>query len=277
MALKPNFREEYVKLLKEFVLTIKKSNRYEAVCEKYNELKKEIEQALAEMNSVCSEAELLIDKATCAPKAGVPAMIGDDEALNGMVQEFGALCAEKEEFAAIGWDDDLMNHISNVLAIAAYENMEKEIIAEFGRDKGQKIIYEEKKKGAELEKELGGKILIDSVERMEALFRKKHLFPAAGDIDTSKEDNLDEGHLTIVNDMGEPLRFEVWSQLHYKGELYIELELMEEMKTPKMNYYKVLSPAELLLVEDEDAIKELDKARDALEVAIQRKKLGYDS
>lgn len=277
MALKPNFREEYYKLLKDLVLQIRKSDRYEAVCARHKELKEKIEELLEKNDSVCTEAEKLIDKTSGAVKAAAEALLCGDAELAGMVREFGALCAEKEEFASIGWDDDLMNHLENVLAIAAYENMEKEILAELGRDEGQLVIYEEKKRAAELEKELGGKVLADAVERLEALFSKKHLFPAPGDIDTSKEDNFDEAHLTLLNSKGEKLRFEVWSQLHYKGKLYIELELHEDLKTQKMNYYRVVSPTELVLVEDESEDKALDKARDRLEIAITRKKLGYDS
>ncbi len=261
-------RSEYYELLKQTVVLVDRSDRYDRICEEYKALCKRINKLLEDMDAFCVDAERYIDKST----GGLRANIGfePDPVLAKLFGELCGLYTEKQHFATeYGWDDDLLNHIEAVLAIAAYEDMEKRIIAELGADAGERVIYETKKEIVAFERELGVVFFSQAVERMEALFRTRVLFSPEGEIVLTDKDCLCEQSVTLVNKHGERLAFTKWAQIAHRGEIYIELELLEDMKIGKFHYYR-LAQAQggwmLTLVEDGPTESELDGKRDRLTV-----------
>lgn len=268
MSIDASFLKIYHDTLKKAVMTSDMSDKFEAVCNKYDELKDKIDARLEENGSICSDAERLFDKETGALRGEAESIIGNDRALRDMLTDFGELLLNKRSFAEFGWRDTLISTIDPVLAIAEYSDMEKKIIAELGLDDGQKVIYEIKKKVVEFEKELGISFFGEEILRMRDLFRIKRLFSKKGEISVSDKDNLETQKLTLTNNDGELLKCEKTAQITHNGSLYIELEILEDIRVCVFNYY-VFKQSDncqsLVLVEDKALEKILDGKRDKLE------------
>ncbi|MBQ8688802.1 MAG: hypothetical protein IJ515_00355 [Clostridia bacterium] len=269
MSLNPNFREEYYGLLEKCILTVDKSQQYEEICEKYTALRNRINGILEAADALCTDSERLIDKSTGEVKPNAEAVTGADENLMEMLAELGELYVKRQSFAELGWDDDLMNHIDAVLAIGAYQDMEEKIISELGRDAGQRVICEVKKKILSLEGELGTQFFGNGVERLENLLRIKHLFSWRDEIEMTAADNTDERSIILVNEAGECFDFRTWAQMRHGGAVYVELELLDEMNVRTFNYYRVDAASDrqaFTLVEDGDLIKVLERKQERLAI-----------
>ncbi|MBR2974859.1 MAG: hypothetical protein IKC47_03860 [Clostridia bacterium] len=137
-------------------------------------------------------------------------------------------------------EDDLIQSINVVLAIDCYEKLEKRIIAQLGQIQGEKVIYPIKVKGAEYEKQQGGIVLQDGVERLEAIFALECLYGAQGDVPVADHNNQQNEDFLLKNSAGRQFRFEKFSQYTYQGNVYFEMDLLEEIKIGKLNYYMVV-------------------------------------
>lgn len=267
MSIDASFLKMYHDALKKAVMTSDMSDKYEALCDKYDDLREEINVRLERKDSVCSDAERLFDKESGRLKKEAELVIGDDNALRGMLSEFEKLLMNKRSFAEFGWGDRLISTIDPVLAIAEYSDMEKKIIAELGLDEGQRVIYGIKKKIVEFEKELGISFFGESVLKMRDLFRIKQLFSNSSEINVNEKDNLETQRLVLTNSAGESIRCEKTAEITHNGSLYIELELLEDIRVCVFNYYLFSNSDNrqtLRLVEDKQLEKILDEKRDKL-------------
>lgn len=275
MALSVNFKEEYYKLLEECVLLVEKSERYEKICAEYTALKEKINKILEETDALCTDAERFLEKETGKIKPETEFFIGQNEELKVLLSALSALYIEKMSFASLGWTDDLMNHIAVVLASGKCQEKEEEIIAELGLQQGERVIYEEKKKVLKLEKELGVRFFEGDVERLEALFKVRVLFPFPEQTKMKAEENLIEENWILINADGECFQVEKYAQLRYKNALYVELIFPEEIKLKrKLNYYKVEKTKRgirFVLVEDNELYEKLWAKVEKLEVRLQRR------
>ena len=268
MSLSPNFIQEYYDLLKKCISTVDQSNRYEAVCKEYKALHAKINGILKARDSLCTDAVACIDKSTGNVKPNAEWILEGDEALLAMVKELGELYIKKQYFAeTFKWTDSLMPNLDIILANAKVEELEKEIIAHFGKEEGRTFICTVKKEMAAFEKEIGVRFYADDAERMETLLRIRVLFSPKNEIEITAEDNVDEQPLNLSNEKGESLRFQKNSLLHHRNAIYTELEFLEEARGKKLHYYKLEQTKDgqkLIMEEDEAVDKELWKKQERL-------------
>ena len=262
MALSPNFKEEYYELLKKCTIIVNESHKYSAVCEKYNSLRKEINKVLEETNSLCTDAELLIDQNTGELKLDSKILVGSNLKLQEMLDNLSKLFVEKQSFSKYGWTDELLDKLQVVAAIGNYEKLEKEIISEYGVEEWKKIICAVKKEVLEYEKEQGIPSFFDKmVESLETLFRLRTLFSIDGVVIKPEDnDKMVDGDLMLANLDGETFHFKKSMQLCYNGTIYLELSLEEDLCIAKLLYYKVIendNGQKFILEEDENIYNEL--------------------
>jgi hypothetical protein len=255
MPLNENYREEYYELLKGFVLLEALIRRYEALEKEYKELKAQINEKLEQAKSICSDCERLLDEETGELNENAQVIVGKDKALNESLLRLSELSAQKKQIEKeSGFDDELYLKVVSVVAIGDYEKMEKRIIDELGKEQGERVIYEEKKKAAEFEKTVGVYFFGDAVERMEEWFEIKVLYPTDGEITLTKENNFLEQNLLLRNEQGLKIPFKKTAQTTYRGVIYLELISLQNRKIRGVNYYTVEQTdngQKLVLLEDE--------------------------
>ena len=269
MPLDEKFRKKYYNLLKKCLMTVDFSEKYEDTCAKYKSLRKAINAELRSIDSICSDAEHLIDKESGKLKAEAKMLFATNSKLSRMLDEFLKIWLKKQSFGEFGWEDDMMNNIDSVIAIAEYSSMEDEIIEKLGLDEGQRFIYEVKREILKLEETLGTSFFRESVLKLRDLFTIKVLFSSSSEINVSEKDNLKEKTLVLTNKDKVSFNYKQWAKITHNGEIFIELELMEELRVGKFKYYKIEiteKGQKLTLVENKELEKELDKKRDKLEV-----------
>lgn len=270
MSLNESFRKRYSDALKKCLMTVEMSDKYEALSKDYDELRERINGELKKRDSVCSDVERLIDKSTGKLKANFEIIIDSDTKLLKLIKEFRELWLKKQSFVEFGWQDGLMNHIDSVLAIAEYSELEKEIIAKLGLDEGQHFIYEAKCEILEFEKSLGVDFFREEVLKMRDLFKIKALVSKNSEILVSKKDNLKAQKIILSNSNGEDFSCEKSAQITHNGEIIIEIELQEDLRVGKFNYYVLhidKNCQKLTLIEDKELIKVLDAKREKLEIS----------
>ena len=205
--------------------------------------------------------EYVLDKETGTLKENLSLLVDLTPNIKDLLEKFSLLYIQKKNFEKEGLSDELMNSIQNVLAIAKYEDMEKQIISAFGIEKGQEIIYQEKKRVLNLEKKLGFRFFVSAVERLENLFRTKILFFPKGLIVITKNNNNNYQNVVLTNQTGEKFKFVKYAQIVLNGEIYFELAIDEEMNIArKLNYYrveKIENGLKLLLVQDENLFNKI--------------------
>lgn len=259
MSLSENFREEYLILLKKCLDTVSGSNRYDALLKEYEGRKKAADERLSALDAICTDCELLIDKTTGEIKPSAVALFGEDEELMSLLKRLGELQRKRLEFSEErGWDDDLINHLDCVVAIGYVTEYEKKIVAELGKKDGLVVICEVKREAVKYERELGLTFYAGDVERLEDLFRIRTLYSPDREIVIGEEDNLDECELVLISDVGEALRFKKSARMTLRGRVYIELEILEELKVKKFNYYTVSDTdrGQMLTLEEDDELYE---------------------
>ena len=272
-------KRKYYSMLRLLLLLLKHNDLYSSVCKQYIELREKINKKLTDIDAMCVDAERYIDKSTGAIRENVGFELDSEPELKEMLGELSRLYLEKRRLGErYNWDDELYRSVHVVVKIAECEDFERKIIDELGREEGEIVIYEAKKEVLRIERELEMVFFAPQVERMEALFKLRVLFPTEADITVTQEDYLDFfGEQTVVlkNKKGEKFSFAKYAQITYRGCIYLELELLEDMNIKKFVYYKLDSEGEeqrLTLVEDEATERELDKRRDRLEVEQAKKK-----
>lgn len=273
MAQNTKLIEEYEALLKKNLVTVAKSHRYGEILGKYNALRKRINGILEESGAICNDCDALVDKNSAALKTGAEALIASNPDIRDMLEELIQLCAALKEFEPDGWTDDTMYLLSPVMTIASCRDIEKEILAELGRDAGQHLIRDVKAGVLPFEEELGLTFFKDDVERLTDLFRTKTLFPVTDEIELDYFDNLEARPIKLKNAEGEIFNFEKAAEMRYLGSVYLELELLDDLKVGKFNYYKLEKRTEgqrLTLVEDKDTNDDLEDIRERLCIRFQR-------
>lgn len=267
MAIDESFLKTYLDALKRALMTSDMHDKYQKVLEDYENAKKKINSKLESMDSVCTDAERLIDKETGGLKKIAELIVGDDTALRRTLNDFRELWLNLQSFAEFGWKDELVSSIDPVLAIADYSSMEDRIMLELGSDKGQRVIYEIKKKAVEFEESIGKDFFRIEVLKLRDLFRIKQLFSNKGEIKIIGKDNLKVQSLVLTNGEGEKLKCNKVAEIIHNGASYLELELLEDLKICTFNYYvtedKDGSQA-LRLIEDRALVKLLDEKRDKI-------------
>ena len=254
------------------LISLGKSRTYEDTKQRYNRLKKEIDERLLEMDALCLDSERYIDRKT----GGIRTGLGVDlvEELTDKLKELGGLLVtldlfEREEH----WSDNAMNNFSNLILISSYESIEKRITDEHGLFHGRQLILEVKREILPMETELGLSHFREEVEILEGLIRTMTLFTREGDLDLERPDNLDEKDVNLINLLGEYLRYKTVSKLTLGNKCYIELERLDEIRARTFAYYLAESHGQgerLTLVEDRELEKKLDALRDRLDAAAGR-------
>jgi len=265
--------EEYEAMLKKTLITVSKSHRYGDILGKYNELRKKTNDLLEQRGAICNDCDSLIDKANVSLKAGAEALISENPEIGSMMDELMQLCAALKDFESEGWRDDTMYLLSPVIAIANHCDVEKKILAEFGRDAGQRLIRDAKSGVLPFEEELGLTFFKEDVEKLTDLLRTKILFPIGEEIELDYFDNLEARPIKLKNSEGEIFNFEKAAEMRYLGSVYLELELLDDLKVGKFNYYKLEKHTEgqrLTLVEDKDTEDDLEDIRNKLCIRFQR-------
>lgn len=254
---------QYLKALKDCLILVKDSKTYEDICQKYELLKKEINSLLEKMDALCIDAERYIDKNTGSLRDDIG--INLDEIIRFKFEELCDLYNEKKIFySKYNWDDNLLNRVEVVLAIANYEKLEKEIIESFGYAKGEQIIYETKKEAVSFEKEIGVEFFSSVVEKLEVLFRIRNLYPLNKNIDILGLDNINSQKYQLINDNGEVFDVEKIGEINYRNKTYLEFDLLD---FNKLNYYKLVlvkNKQKFILVEDKELDKILNKRQEKL-------------
>ncbi len=271
MSIDAKFRQKYYNLLKKCLMTVDFSKKYEETCDEYKTLRKEINEELRSVDSICSDAECLIDIASGKLKAEAKMLFATNAKLSRMLEEFLKIWLKKQSFGEFGWEDEMMNNIDSVIAIAEYSEMEKEIIEKLGLDEGQRFIYEVKKEILELEEKLSTSFFREDVLKLRDLFKIKVLFSHSSEIDVNEKDNLKQKSLILTNKDKDSFSYKQWAKITHDGEIFIELELMEELRVGKIKYYKLEiteNGQKLTLVENKELEKALDVKRDKLEIGV---------
>ena len=162
--------------------------------------------------------------------------------------------------------EDIDAQLRLVVAIGDYRDMERELVSKFGIDKAQEVMLECKREVVGRERSRGIVFYAEDVERLENIIAIKHLtIPTSLRID--RQENMDMMDVCLPNDKGEKYHFRTWSVLHLDGEAYIELELLEDMRVGKFNYYHI-SNSTLKMVQDNSLTRRLDERREVVEVAL---------
>ena len=162
--------------------------------------------------------------------------------------------------------EDIDAQLRLVVAIGDYRDMERELVSKFGIDKAQEVMLECKREVVGRERSRGIVFYAEDVERLENILAIKHLtIPISLRID--RQENMDMMDVCLPNDKGEKYHFRTWSVLHLDGEAYIELELLEDMRVGKFNYYHI-SNSTLKMVQDNSLTRRLDERREVVEVAL---------
>ena len=262
--------EEYYALLEKCAVLADKSRRLDAICNAYDGAKKKLNKLLEEHNSICENAERLLDVETGEIKAEAKQILAGIEGAEDILTEMSRRYAEKLDFAAKnGSNDALMTNIHAVLAICDYEKAEKAMKEELGRDAAEAIMYEQKKRVLEFEKTLGTHFFLDQVEKLEALFAARVLFAKEGEFSVAEQDCLCEENVVLTNGKGERLHFEKNAQLTYRRRTYVELVIKEDLRMRQLNYYRLeKAPGgyKLTLEEDEKVFDALWKKYDKLTI-----------
>ncbi len=256
MSLPLAYREEYYSRLEKCLDIVELNGKFIARQAEYESLKAEINARLCALDAITGNAEDLIDGSSGKLKRGAELAVNGDSELLHMLN---TLAAMKQELSAYGathrWDDGVMNNVDVILAIASYEDMEKMMHRELGRDMAECIIYEEKKRIVTVERERGIRFFADEVEMMDALFRIRVLFPTVTELSLDRSDNADTLDVELTNGMGETIRFRKSGQITYGKAMYVELILLDDMRIRRtLNHYRVDQSdgaLVLTLVEDE--------------------------
>ena len=275
MSLPQNYKERYLDLLETCLILVKRGEEYESVQKAYDRLRREIDIALAEIDSP-AVAERLLDKQTGAVKPIAKILLEDAPELLLKVHTLSTLFRQRIPYAVHGWDDDLIHHLDAISIIAKYQEMEKEILATLGREAGEKAILDIKRQVLPLERELGMTYFATEVAKMEATIALRTLIsPKKGGLLYHRE-CLGEGEVTLQNPYGQSFLFERSAEFIFDGALYVELELLERLPVCAFLYYEVEAMGEdycLTCVEDKEKIKALDARRDEVEVALMQEEI----
>ena len=159
--------------------------------------------------------------------------------IQGLLQQYHQKLVDFVNVVASKTDDEVSS-LRIVVALDTYQKLETQIIEKLGLIDGEKAIYQVKKQAVQLEKQLGGVILADAIQRLEAIFALATLYGANGDVVVDDHNNQDSKPLVLKNDNGQVFNFEKFAQITYKGDIYFELNLLDDLKIGKLNYYKVI-------------------------------------
>lgn len=160
--------------------------------------------------------------------------------------------------------EDIDAQLRLVVAIGDYRDMERELVSKFGIDKAQEVMLECKREVVGRERSRGIVFYAEDVERLENIIAIKHLTISTS-LRIDRQENMDMMDVCLPNDKGEKYHFRTWSVLHLDGEAYIELELLEDMRVGKFNYYHI-SNSTLKMVQDNSLTRRLDERREVVEV-----------
>ena len=258
-------KNKYLAALKNCLVLVDENNKYKMVCDEYFLLKKKINEYLEEADAFCVDSERYIDKKSRCLRGNIGIELPNN--INDMFTRFIELYNIIEEYKEkYGWDDSTINNIDVVLAIAKYEQFEKDIIKKYGKYEGLHIIYEIKKEAVSFEKQLGVSFFENVVNKMEVLFRINVLFPLK-DLKIQGKNNILEEDINLVNVDGEVFAFRKTAELYYDNKVYIEFILLEDININKDHYYELVTNCyeqKLVRVEDASLDRKLNSKQESL-------------
>lgn len=236
MALQPNFRQELLDKYKKLVLILEKSRQYREILDEYKVLKENINRKLFTTNSAyCKDCELYIDKST-----GKIIQLGEFDLnnnleLKNMFNRLSELYIKQQTF---GWKDDMAHCIEVILVSGKVRDIEKQIIAELGKDDGQQIINEIQFEVAKFEKSIGVEIYTHEVNKIIALNKLKNLHSVSSNLTITENNNVIEECITLENANNERFDFRKTGQYKYNDINYFELELLTNLEHAReYNFY----------------------------------------
>ena len=256
MSLIEQYREEYYSRLVRCLDIIALNEKYNARKDEYKRLLAEINSELAENGAISQNAEDLIDGTTGGLRRGAEMVVNGDTALLDGLRQLATLRKKLSEFVGLhAWDDEVMNAVDVILAIAGYQDYEDEMREKLGKEAAERIIYEEKRRVSVIEAERGMYFFADGVAVMETIFKIRTLCPTATELSLDRVNNADELDIELTNDRGERIRFRKTGQITHEGAMYVELVLLDDLRIPsKLWHYRVdqsQGGIVLTLVEDE--------------------------
>ena len=274
MALSDNFKMEYFQLLQNCVLIVEKSNNFKKVCASYAKQLKRANDVLVKNDAICQNAENLIDKSTNSLKPLASEIIGSNDHLNEIIVGLVELFAEKQSYIDDGFKDEFSCSTQILLAKAQCDNFEKEIVAVYGKTEASKIIYEQKIKIVEFERELGVYFFSDEVLRLKQLNSIGELYSTKEQLILTEEDNLNSQAITLKSTDGNLIQCQKTGQFYYLGKIYLEICLPDEYKIRQLNYYKIeeLKDCYRLILEEDNAIfEQLFQYQEQVELRLRQK------
>lgn len=236
MALSSNFKQELLEKYKKSVLILAKSEKYTAILNEYNDLKKSIDGKLQTINGVyCKDAEKYINEENYEfiPLGGF-----DLNSNLELKRDFENLIKLNKDLQSFGWKSDIIRCLDVILVIGSSSDLEKEIKKEFGEEQGQDIINEVKFQVVDFEKLNQIEVYTKDVKKIIALNKLKELYSISSVVTITEKDNVIEENITLKNLDGECFEFRKTGQIKYKGVNYFELELLSKLEDSReYNFY----------------------------------------
>ena len=207
-----NLKEKYFNKLKEVLIFVDKSHKFNELCDAYKKISNEIKKSI-------KDASLYID-------VGTQNLIVSEQLEkvipSSLKKQYQMLCKLDEKKKEYGWDE-ISNAIDTILTIGSVKDIEKEIYAEYGKERGEQLIIKTKKEVLELEEILG--LTFYSVDIIN--FNQKNRFSrfvSNENIILTANDNIDIQHINLINDDGEMFKAKKYAQVNYQKQTYILFE-----------------------------------------------------
>lgn len=237
MALNYNFKEEYIELLKETGLFIDKVDRYYKANEEYKNLKKEIDKVLEKtIGAYCKDSERYIN-----PITGEILSLGDidfnkNTQLKNSLKKLANLLNLVKSFQ---WKNEVDCSVYTILELGKLKDFEKEILNEFGKKEGIKIIEECKMEILDFEKQNGIYVYTKDVERFLPYNNIKVLYAETKNLGINDVDNIKEEKVILSAKSGKLYEFLKTAKFTHQNNNYIVVELIEKIKMRSEDEYYI--------------------------------------
>jgi hypothetical protein len=249
MSLDVNYKKIYMDKLKNSIDIMNKSIKYDNIKSKIKRLKNDINESLKETEFEYDfNYSRFINKHT---KEEITEEIELDLYTKLKFLEFTKLTFELDTF---NWKTKINKSFDIVLVLSEATDIEKEIIRQYGKDKGQDIIISMKRELLDYEKELGISYITKEVERYDILKKKMNdlkILYSQNNIITNG-DNVDDEMITLSNINGIEYSFRKTSQISYYDNVYICVE--RHLEINEYEYYLYRYDNDKFVMENDEKI-----------------------